>query len=464
MTARQKQSAKNAIRKALRPVSIAGIALVFGWGAYSLLKEDPVSASDTIAQAEADTIDLQETERLADAGITGPDDNSLPTGPVAPPEIWPKLNHQIVKIQSGDTLAQILDRAHVDRQQAFEVITALKQHFKPRYLQVGQEISLETVRMDAEQQAPVLTNLSMEADILSRLVVDRTEQGLFESRIEEIPAARVTVHAGGTISDSLFLSAQRQGLPAAVIVELIRIFSFDVDFQREIREGDSFQVYFDRIVSEDGSRMKQGDILFASLTLSGKQIDLYRYSPDQGEQPDYFHADGQSVKKTLMKTPVDGARLSSRFGARKHPILGYTRMHKGVDFAASRGTPVMAAGDGVVERASRYGGYGNYIKIRHNDSYTTAYAHLNGYARGIKAGKRVKQGQIIGYVGTTGRSTGPHLHYEVFYNGKQTNPLALKIPTGQKLKGPTLTAFQTYVQGLDQEVAAIPLTVVMAQN
>ena len=190
-------------------------------------------------------------------------------------------------------------------------------------------------------------------------------------------------------------------------------------------------------------------MLYATLILGGKRIELHRFTPESG-RTDYFGPDGQSVRKTLMRTPIDGARISSGFGRRKHPVLGYTKMHRGTDFAASRGTPVYAAGDGVIERSSRNGAYGNYIRIRHNGTYKTAYAHLNGYAKGIRSGARVKQGQVIGYVGTTGRSTGPHLHYEVHVNGKQVNPRKIKMPSGEKLKGKDLEAFAAARHELQQ--------------
>ena len=193
-------------------------------------------------------------------------------------------------------------------------------------------------------------------------------------------------------------------------------------------------------------------MLFAALTLSGQRRELTRFTPSSGKT-DYFDQKGRSVRKTLMRTPIDGARLSSGFGMRRHPILGYSRMHRGVDFAAPKGTPIYAAGDGVVERAGRNGGYGKYIRLRHNGSYKTAYAHLSGYAKGVKRGRRVRQGQIIGYVGSTGQSTGPHLHYEVMVNGKQVNPRKIKLPSGEKLKGADLEAFLA-IRGETQRLAA----------
>ena len=251
---------------------------------------------------------------------------------------------------------------------------------------------------------------------------------------------REPVRATGTIDDSLFLAAERGGVPARIIMDAIRIFSWDVDFQREIRPGDSFELLFERLRDDDGEAVMVGEIIYASLTLSGKSLRLYRHQLDDGST-DYFDEKGHSVRKALLRTPVDGARLSSGFGRRRHPILGYTKMHRGLDFAAPSGTPIMAAGDGVVETAGTNGAYGKYIRIRHNSTYKTAYAHLESYARGIRSGTRVEQGQTIGFVGTTGRSTGPHLHYEVLTDGRQTNPRNIKLPTGQILENKALARF-----------------------
>jgi murein DD-endopeptidase MepM/ murein hydrolase activator NlpD len=293
--------------------------------------------------------------------------------------------------------------------------------------------------------------------------VSRTDDS-FEARLEDLPSLTLTRHVQGVIDDSLFLSAYREGLPNSVIVNMIRIFSFDVDFQREIRKGDRFEIFYERKMSEDGRRVEEGNILFARLTLRGKPISLYRYKPAKALFADYFHDTGQSAKKALMRTPIEGARLSSYYGKRKHPVLGYTRMHKGLDFGAPTGTPIMAAGDGIVERASRYGAYGNYVRIRHNGTYKTAYAHLSKYGRGIKAGRRVKQGQVIGYVGATGRVTARHLHYEVLVNGKQVNPLRLKIPTGITLKGTDKKKFLTLAGDIDQRIMVKKQNILLTSN
>ncbi len=227
--------------------------------------------------------------------------------------------------------------------------------------------------------------------------------------------------------------------------------SFDIDFEREIRSGDKFEVYYERDYAPSLDDIDDKKILHAKITLKKRTLDAYYFSDKNGDDG-YYDLKGESTKRALMKTPLDVVVVTDAYGPRKHPVLGYTRMHKGVDFRARTGTPIMAAGDGIIERASRYGSYGNYIRIKHNGSYKTAYAHLSKYGRGIKKGKRVKQGQIIGYAGSTGRVTAAHLHYEVLVNGKQANPLNLKLPTGKTLKGQEFATFKENQQALSQEI------------
>ena len=217
------------------------------------------------------------------------------------------------------------------------------------------------------------------------------------------------------------------------IIEFARIFGFEIDFQRDIRKGDSFRILYEMFYDEDGKKVKTGSIIFAYMSVNGREINLYRFGTNKDYG--YFDSFGKSVEKALMKTPINGARLSSSFGMRKHPISGFTKMHKGTDFAAPEGTPIMASGSGTVVAAKWCGGGGNCVKIKHNSTYTTVYAHMKSFGKGIRAGKKVRQGQIIGYVGSTGISTGPHLHYEVIVNGKHVNSRTLKLPSGKVLKG-----------------------------
>ena len=259
--------------------------------------------------------------------------------------------------------------------------------------------------------------------------------------------------AKGTINSSLFLDAAQAGVPAPIIIEMIRMFSYSVDFQREIHPGDKFEVFFDRKYDKSGKAVKEGDISYASLTILGKAHKLWRYKMADGGW-DYFDEKGRSMKKFLMRTPVDGARISSSFGMRKHPILGYTKFHEGVDFAAPKGTPIYAAGNGKVEIAGWVRGYGNFVRLKHANGYETGYGHMSAFARGIHPGVRVHQGEVIGYVGSTGRSTGPHLHYEISIHGKKVNPLGIKVPTGTQLAGKELKKYQATRSDIMKEMAS----------
>jgi len=259
-----------------------------------------------------------------------------------------------------------------------------------------------------------------------------------------------------SIENSLYLDANRLGAPDKVIQQFANIYEYSVDFQRDIQPGDEFEMFFEVARDHRGEIIKAGDLLYTSFSPRGKTSSYYLYEDKKGRE-NFYDIDGKTAKRKLRATPVNGARLSGRFGKRKHPILGYVRTHKGVDFAAPRGTPILAAGSGTVERANRYGSFGNYIRIRHTDGYKTAYAHLSKFARGVKAGKYVTQDQVIGYVGTTGRSTGPHLHYEVHHNGKAINPRRLSQLSGKPLAKSQLAAFKARQAETDKMRAAAPV-------
>lgn len=264
---------------------------------------------------------------------------------------------------------------------------------------------------------------------------------------DETALRRELVRVSGPIGGSLHRTGLELGVPAAIMSAAIRVFGYGIDFERDIQPGDRFEVTYDRLRDPTSGRVNVGVLRHVSITYGGKTLSLWRFKPKGGPEDgkvDYFNARGESVRMALLRTPVDGARMSSGFGPRKHPILGYTRMHKGIDFAAPRGTPVYAAGDGVVEKAARWGGYGNYIRIRHNDVFATAYAHLAGFAKLLRPGMTVRQGQVIGYVGSTGRSTGPHLHYEVRKNGVAIDPTRLALASRVVLTGKELARFQWY--------------------
>lgn len=361
----------------------------------------------------------------------------------------PRLRRDRVTVRRGDTLMRAVLRTGADRREAYAAIEALRAHFEPRRLKAGQALRVEFA--EGEDGAR-LARLALRKGFDARVAAERTGEGAFRARRETLETTPILAYASGTIQKSLYLSARRAGLPKATILELIRLYSFSVDFQRQIRPGDRFEVMYEREVAALDGRVDEGGVVYAELTLQGEELALYRFQPPDEDGLEYFNAAGESVRKALMKTPLDGARITSRFGPRRHPIQGYVRDHQGVDFGAPPGTPVYAAGDGVVERASRYGGYGNYIRIRHNATeFQTAYAHLSGYARGVSAGARVEQGEVIGYVGATGQVTGPHLHYEIYRGGERVNPLGLDLPSGRVLDGAPLEAFQEVRARLDSD-------------
>lgn len=376
---------------------------------------------------------------------------------------------ETVSVGRGDTLMGLLTESGAARADAHRAIAAMTPLQDPRKVRAGQELELafeeyvtETEEGDSEISRR-LTTVSMKTDVDRHVTVSRTDEGDYAGM--EIVAELETGHvqARGTINSSLFLAAADAGIPAAITVEMIRMYSYDIDFQREIRQGDTFEVFFTREYDEDGTPVREGDVLYASMNVRGKERRLWRHEPSDGGNWDYFDEQGRSMRKFLMKTPIDGARISSSFGNRRHPILGYTRLHAGTDFAAPSGTPIYAAGSGTIEMAQRNGSFGNYVRIRHANGYQTAYAHMRGYGRGIRKGVRVRQGQVIGYVGTTGRSTGPHLHYEVIHNGNKVNPQRIRVPTGRTLSGQQLAAFQEARTNINTMMAEAPSMTQMAE-
>ena len=370
------------------------------------------------------------------------------------------VQRMLVSVDRGDTLLGLLVDAAVPRDQAVRAIEALRSVFNPRKLQVGQEIAL-LFQQEAEDAR--FLGLEFEPNVARAVSVALNDTDAYEAVEVEKPVERRILGAESRISSSLFEAGATVGVPIPVMVELIRAFSYDVDFQRDIQPGDTFAIMFERDYTEDGTPVREGDVLYASLVLSGKEMAIYRYTTRDGEA-DYFTRKGESVRKALLRTPVDGARISSKFGMRRHPILAYSKMHKGVDFAAPSGTPIFSAGNGTIEEAGPKGAYGNYVRVRHNREIATAYAHMSRFAKGMKRGARVRQGDVIGYVGTTGRSTGPHLHYEVLRGGRQVNPLSVDLPTGIVLDGKELVAFERVVEQLDRQFAGLQTERQVAQT
>jgi murein DD-endopeptidase MepM/ murein hydrolase activator NlpD len=363
---------------------------------------------------------------------------------------------QILRVHAGDTLMGLLQQVGVSAAPAQAAIEALRPNWDPRGLQIGQEIA---IGLDEDG----LKELRLSPDFQSDLILKRGDDGHFDAATVPRDLTRVPARVAGTVTSSLFEAASDAGMPPSVLAELTQAFSYDVDFQREIQPGDGFEILYDQMVdTASGKSVGAGDLVYAAMNLSGHRLQLYRYTPPGGA-PAFYTGAGASVKKALLRTPVDGARVSSSFGMRHHPILGYTAMHKGVDFAVPTGTPIMASGDGTVAMAGRDGGYGNIVVLRHAGGYSTAYAHMSRFAPGIKPGVHVAQGQVIGYVGATGLATGPHLHYEVRFDDRAVNPLSVHMQASRKLRGQDLAAFRKQEATVAQRLADLRSDTVAAR-
>ena len=350
----------------------------------------------------------------------------------------PRFTYLNFKVNQGDTFEKILNQLKISKNEKEIVIKNLSSFKFVNNLFKGQNISFE---LENANSSVKIIEISIEQSKTKKYVFYRiNDLNKFDYKEIDKHLKRVIVFKESEIINSLYSSAVNSGIKPNIIIDFARIYGFQIDFQRDIWKNDRFQIIYENFLDSNENVLDTGNILYANLILQGKDNGLYIFKTKNGYE--HFDSAGKSIKKSLMKTPINGARLSSNFGVRKHPILGYNKFHKGTDFAAPEGTPIMASGDGKIIRARWCGGGGNCIKIRHNSTYSTVYAHLKNFGRGIKEGKRVKQGQIIGYVGSTGMSTGPHLHYEVIVNGKKVNSQKLKLPSGKILKGKERKLFE----------------------
>ena len=353
---------------------------------------------------------------------------------------YKKIKHNI---KSGETFDKVLERYSINKSEINKIKNSLKKKTNINKLNTKQLIQF---RLDKTNNK--IVEFSYQISNTQKILLKRNiKNDNFEETIITIKLNKEIAYKENLILQSLYKAAADENIPANIIIDFARIYGFQVDFQRDIRKQDKFQIMYEIYFNEKNEIIETGEILFANLKLSGKDNSLYYFDTEGSEG--HYDKNGKSVKKALMKTPINGARLSSPFGMRKHPIDGFNKMHRGTDFAAPMGTPIMASGDGVIKKAGWCGGGGNCIKIRHNSTYQTVYAHMSKFARGIKTGVRVKQGQTIGYVGSTGKSTGPHLHYEVIVNGKKVNSQKLKLPSGKILKGKERKLFETKKIKLD---------------
>jgi murein DD-endopeptidase MepM/ murein hydrolase activator NlpD len=347
---------------------------------------------------------------------------------------YKKYNH---KIKSGETFDKILSNYSIDKEEIIAIKESLSKKFNINKLNTNQKIEIVLDKTNNKIKEFIFKISNTEKIYLSK----NSEDYKFSEKILSIKLDKKIIYKENTILQSLYKAATDRGIPPNTIIEFARIYGFQVDFQRDIRKEDKFQIMYEVFIDENNKVIETGEILFANLKLSGQDNSLYYFDKENAEG--HYDKNGKSVQKALMKTPINGARLSSSFGMRKHPIDGFNKMHRGTDFAAPKGTPIMASGNGIIQKAGWCGGGGNCVKIRHNSIYETVYAHMSKFARGIKKGVRVKQGQTIGYVGSTGKSTGPHLHYEVIVNGKKVNSQKLKLPSGKVLKGKNRELFET---------------------
>ncbi len=353
---------------------------------------------------------------------------------------YKKIYHNI---SSGETFDIILNNYDVDEKEISEIKKTLSKKINLNKLNTDQKIQFTLDQSNNFVKEFIFQTSSTEKIYLTKnLKTSKFDQSILLTKLK-----KDVIYKENKISQSLYKSAVDQKIPVGIIIEFARIYGFQVDFQRDIRKNDNFQIMYETFKDDNGKIIETGNILFANLKLSGQDNSLYFFNKEGSVG--HYDKNGKSVKKALMKTPINGARLSSPFGMRKHPIDGFNKMHKGTDFAAPMGTPIMASGDGVVKKASWCGGGGNCVVIKHNSTYQTVYAHMSKFASGIRSGVRVKQGQVIGFVGSTGKSTGPHLHYEVIVNGKKINSQTLKLPSGKILKGEERMVFETHKIKLD---------------
>ena len=356
------------------------------------------------------------------------------------------------EIEKGDSIQRILKKHKIPNNEIQTVIKQYKKYSNPNQLLTGNRIDIVIEENLSEKNNSIL-KFSIPITKSTTIEIKKDEVGKITSKKIITKLYKKVAYAENIILKNLYSSAIEADINPDTIIEFARIFGFEIDFQRDIRRNDYFKIIYDKYFDENGEFIKSGSILYAHMLVNAREITLYKFGNDKNYG--YFDINGKSVEKALMKTPINGARLSSSFGMRKHPILGFNKMHKGTDFAAPMGTPIMASGSGTIVLAKWCGGGGNCVKIKHNSTYQTIYAHMKNFAKGIKKGKKVKQGQIIGYVGSTGMSTGPHLHYEVVINGKKVNSQKLKLPSGKILKDNERQLFEIHRIKTDVMVAEL---------
>ena len=358
------------------------------------------------------------------------------------------IYEDLITIKAGQTFGDLINDYDIPDSEKFRISQLLSEKIDLTQLNIGTEIRIAFLKKNNFIEIKKINILDKKNNQIQILKKDDK----YEIDSSSVLAFTKNILKEIVINESLYKSAINADVPPNIIMQFVNLYGFDVDFQREIRNGNIIKIYYEVFLDNKLNIRKAGNIKFASLALSKNTYELYKYTTNDNNKSEYFDAAGKSAVKALMKTPINGASLSSGYGMRKHPILGYDRLHQGVDFAAPTGTPIMAAGTGFIEKIGMNGGAGNYIKIKHINGYKTAYGHMNKFAAGLKKGSKVTQGQTIGFVGSTGMSTGPHLHYEVIFNNKKINPMKMKLPSGRKLKGKILDDFIKYASDLNKEM------------
>lgn len=413
---------------------VMALALIFVVIKNTAVKAS-ISSETTIAQLEEEAFD-DSFENDDDMQMTDSADTNEE-------ETIANDNNHSIKLKSGDTLLNILTATGVDYNNANDVYMSVKKVFNPRDFRARQQIDVENIDSNGSK---VVNTLSSTIRTGERLKVTLNNDGSYTAAIEKDELIEELLSASGRINGTLSHSMSKNGVPSKIVANFISIFSYSVDFRRDVKKGDGYEIIYENYLTSDGKVAKNGNIIYAALLLGKNKVELYRFKDSRGNI-DYYNSKGFALKKTLSRRPMayQSNRISSYFGRRRHPIYKDVRVHWGIDYPAPKGSLIYAGGDGVIEVAQYRSGYGNYIRIRHNSEYSTAYGHMNGFAKGMRPGTRVKQGQVIGYVGSTGRSTGPHLHYEVIHRGKRVNPLTIKASASENLRGKNLTNFKRQV-------------------
>ena len=354
-------------------------------------------------------------------------------------------------LQEGETFTGALKQADLQDDEINDVVNIISKKIDLRKLNVGTLIETYTKSVNDKK---IINEIIIYPDIEKKIYVKKVNNKFVAGEDKKKLFSKLKLYEV-EIHNSIYESLKKIDTPDEIIMEFVQLYSFDIDFQRDIRKGNKIKIFFEIYTDSQNNYIKSGNINFSEIILNDESYELYRFQSEGDEFVEYFDNDGKSATKALMKTPINGARLSSGFGMRKHPILGYNKKHQGVDFAAPTGTPIMAAGTGHIEFVGNNGGAGKYIRIKHLNGYKTSYSHLSKYASGIQKNVKVRQGQVIGYVGNTGLSTGPHLHYEVIFNGKRINPMKMKLPSGKQLKDKNLEIFLAEKERINAEVSEL---------